>query len=602
MTDVQMQVSSRFERRPSYWKTPAGHLGGKHAPSSIGKKRHYDEITDSNNNTCTTPSPASKKRRLLTHSEISNIAKVGGFNPNNIVLAFQESDGFCWFKRQTASKQTQTTDTSNDASNAELNNDALEFSQLSDASVGGPVLRELSKDELKQKTAQALLDLAHKAMAAHPELNNEKPKPLSVVAVERGDLKMNPNERNRLMMEQAKKRRHTAPPHVLRSLADADDADQSKTSTSVAQKRSPQTKDEKTQTKKKVRRKVKKKKIKKVITYETQEHIVRKKVVRKKRILKKKRIHQQRVRIITQFDAIDVPDLPTPALTMSMRIASDVNTNVSVSEWPVTLQQATLARFLIALIESLAVPIQQTFSVHAQFEFISSALLRFLMECRKNLPKLQSTLPVEVVTVPSDRGGVFQENDGNIGDEMFVDDDECVFYVHQLAMVEAMCLGIDEEMQVVEGVYEEMCDEGALEVMFAEAMRVGGGDGDVEDGEREVSVGDLQSVVARVASELDCVVSEHAVEVHAIECGQRAFERELERRRRRVEMKMKEFDGGDEEKGKFANFVQSNKLVGGGVADVEYLRRMDGYEMADDDTLNLEDMDMDMDMPSQQYK
>ena len=169
MSDVQ--VGSQFERRPS----------GKQR-RNIGKKRNFDEMSDTNHQASRdSASNPNKKRRLLTYSEISDIAKFGGFNPNHIVLAVQESDGFCWFRRQSASEHTTITTIT-------------------------PVLRELTEDELKQKTAQA-----------HPEL-----RVVQVVQVERGSL----NLRN-------KQRRHTAPTRVLRDMrhSQIDEATQTETET-----------------------------------------------------------------------------------------------------------------------------------------------------------------------------------------------------------------------------------------------------------------------------------------------------------------------------------------------------------------------------------
>lgn len=100
----QFQVKSGFTRRPSFWKTPIT----RNPLQSIGKKRNYSDLNnnDNHNNNDINDSflNPNKKRRLLTNSEIENIAKCGGFNPSNILIAVQESDGFCWFKRAIKTK------------------------------------------------------------------------------------------------------------------------------------------------------------------------------------------------------------------------------------------------------------------------------------------------------------------------------------------------------------------------------------------------------------------------------------------------------------------------------------------------------------------
>ena len=98
----QFEVKSGFARRPSFWKTPIT----RNPLQSIGKKRNFSQLSNTRNNDKNTKNSINdsfinpnKKRRLLSHSEIENIAKCGGFNPSNILIAVQESDGFCWFKR-----------------------------------------------------------------------------------------------------------------------------------------------------------------------------------------------------------------------------------------------------------------------------------------------------------------------------------------------------------------------------------------------------------------------------------------------------------------------------------------------------------------------
>lgn len=98
----QFEVKSGFARRPSFWKTPIT----RNPLQSINKKRNFSQISSNANNNHNHNDTINdsfinpkKKRRLLSHSEIENIAKCGGFNPSNILIAVEESDGFCWFKR-----------------------------------------------------------------------------------------------------------------------------------------------------------------------------------------------------------------------------------------------------------------------------------------------------------------------------------------------------------------------------------------------------------------------------------------------------------------------------------------------------------------------
>ena len=96
---------NRLLRRPSFWKTPIT----RNALQTIGKKRnfsqlHQDKKDNPNQVSITNPN---KKRRVLSNREIESIAKCGGFHPSNILIAVQESDGFCWFKRVQKSCSTQ---------------------------------------------------------------------------------------------------------------------------------------------------------------------------------------------------------------------------------------------------------------------------------------------------------------------------------------------------------------------------------------------------------------------------------------------------------------------------------------------------------------
>eukprot|EP01083_Nonionella_stella_P192342 711086_1 len=92
---ADLQGKTRFERRPSFWKTPITHSSSQ----TIGHKRNYCEIHNTNSNSNNLNNNPNKKRRLLTEREIEDIAKYGGFNPKDIYIAVEECDGFKWFKR-----------------------------------------------------------------------------------------------------------------------------------------------------------------------------------------------------------------------------------------------------------------------------------------------------------------------------------------------------------------------------------------------------------------------------------------------------------------------------------------------------------------------
>merc|ERR1711933_704773 len=217
MSEIQ-QLNGRFGRRPSFWKTP----------QIIGKKRNYSQINDENNkdNKLNELNP-NKKRRLLTNLEIENIAKYGGFNPSNIIIAVQESDGFCWFKR----KQKNQFDKEQYLQkywNINPSNKNIENNKSDN------VLRELSKDELKKRNDE------EKKRINPNQLNKEK-------AIERA----------------AKLRRHTAPIHVLQKLIDENNRKKKELMIGMDQHKKKRKKKKKKKKKKKFYLKKKKKKKKK---------------------------------------------------------------------------------------------------------------------------------------------------------------------------------------------------------------------------------------------------------------------------------------------------------------------------------------------------
>ena len=119
---------------------------------------------------------------------------------------------------------------------------------------------------------------------------------------------MNPNELNKQKAQRAiekaqeRSRRHTVPIDILQKLIDKNN------------EKEKELMGNKNENHIKKRRK----KRKRIITrYENKEEIKRKKVTKKKRIVYKKKIHSKRIKIITEFELIDIPDFPIPKLKLS---------------------------------------------------------------------------------------------------------------------------------------------------------------------------------------------------------------------------------------------------------------------------------------------
>merc|ERR1719242_2946161 len=196
---IHMQPSTnKFQRRPSFWKTPMPRDNLKTGAT----KRNYSQMSDGPNagnessnshNNCQNPNPVNptKKRRILSDQEIISLAKEGSFNPSSIILAVEDADtGFCWFKR--ISSNSTNSNLSNLASNPTSNSN----------STSNP-LRELSRKEV-----------AHRKSEGPNERNRQQ---AAKVAEQSKIVK---HTKISKISKMAKSRRFTAPPAVLRAIAE----------------------------------------------------------------------------------------------------------------------------------------------------------------------------------------------------------------------------------------------------------------------------------------------------------------------------------------------------------------------------------------------
>eukprot|EP01084_Bolivina_argentea_P097981 176122_1 len=147
---------SRFDRRPSFWKTPHP----RNPTQIVGNKRNFTQLNedndDNNNNNKNELNHISKKRRLLNQNEIENIAQSGGFNASNIIIAVEESDGFKWFKRIRQTSNIQNEDDKKNYLKKYWNIDIHQTlnnvdTKKNDENPQDGILRELTKEELKEK-------------------------------------------------------------------------------------------------------------------------------------------------------------------------------------------------------------------------------------------------------------------------------------------------------------------------------------------------------------------------------------------------------------------------------------------------------------------
>jgi len=565
-----LQTSGHTQRRPSFWKTP---IPRDSALQTLGQKRNYSEIThdaEAIANDSASGSNPKKKRRLLTESEIANIAKCGGFNPSNIIIAVEEQDGFCWFK----TKQNNPSFDKQEYLKKYWNITKKEEDEST-------VLRELSKDELKERK----------------EAN-----------------KVNPNQLNKqkAMERAAKLRRHTAPIQALQALMERNDKKQKELMPD------PQNIEPK---KKRKRRKVKKKKTKKIISYKTKKEIIRKKVKKTKRILKKKKSLSQKIKITTEFAPIDIPDFPVPNLKFSVLFHSATNSPFLAIE-----------QFELSLIESFVIPLTSVYGKNDELAFIARNVLQNLMEIKNNIHSIVNCIEFEVIKVSQHKNNkkIIQKMPQN--NDLKELNEEYIFYENQSSLIDSFCDSIEEEIDFTKHAQEQLEDEEYLQQIFD--FDFNDQQQQKQQNNNNYLIVDDEDFVNKIGSEIDAIYTEYALHFKQIQYEQHRYEHTLNQielkhsqittqyfqtRQARTNRQGEDNETYDKleelvqtEKKKtskletlramtqnivdptkdkfiFANCIKANTKNDASEDDnIAYLRQLDGYQMEHDDTMRMD--------------
>ena len=498
-----VSMDNRFQRRPSFWKTPIPRNDGKFT----GTKRNYSQIA--NTPLAVDPANPNKKRRILSDDEVISLAKEGRFNPSSIILAVEDETGFCWFKRIETNPSSKSTDRA---------------------------LRELTKKELTERAAvrtAAKSNISNDAQSNGPNDSNSNTQQTD--SVHNAVSSKSSNALTVKISKAAKQRRFTAPPQVLQSIVEQQELKEQ-------QSKAVNDGDTDQKVKGKRRKKKKVKRRKKVICYEEKRQIVRKKVHRKKRVLRKKTTHSQTIRITNDWEETAVPDFPPPEMALSVRRYLHEHDAVTA------VQEVELS-----LIEGFVIPLTKCYGNTGNLSFITRAVLQYLMELRNNIEALALAVDVEVVQVPVSSAiapvvsaganvkaigpppsdDIKEEEQHKEHKEDLRDlGDEAAFYEHQLAMLEQFEQGLCGEIAFTERIQSELKDAEFLRAVFDFDLEA---DSDVvRDAVTEkvgvLGVGDDEEFVDRMASEIDGLWSEYAADLHSIGIAQKHFEAELVRR------------------------------------------------------------------------
>jgi len=645
----EVSSNTRFNRRPSFWKTP---ITRDEFSSTIGQKRKHDQITadtfnhDEEDAKPSSPGRKRAKHRLLNHQEIESLARSGGFHPSHIIFAVEESDGFVWFKRAQKNAATNThsnDDHSDEQKNAErrpANNDN------DDDDDDGCVLRELSKEELKARKS-ATAAAAAKPMAAST----------------------NPNEANRAsaqneLQKAIRLRRHTVPVEVLQRLRAENDKKQQQLMPH-AHHQPPPPPDKEADKSKSKKRRVKKKKT--VVRYAEKKEVIRTKVKKKKRIVYKKKTRSTTVKIITEFASMAIPDFPVPSLKLGAIYYSALDAPF-----------IAIRNFELSLIESFVVPLKSVYGHCAHLAFIVRNVLQFLMEMKQNVSGVVNTIPFTVLSVSCQSALMAyqqraahaegdHEHEHEHGDGMqqpmsiasssslvpvlssssqtqsprissvdsvarrvqtpHIDEDndlraEQQYFEQQFAVLEEFCARVDDELRFTADMKTKLSDDEYLTRIFDFDLDVNA-DVDV-DVDADVSKDlDHNSFVESIASEIDGIYNAYHLDLNEIESEQALFEQTLNQRQRTQQQLLHHYmvsaydgdgggcgagggddvviDGEDTFKHDhilFSNFLTANKhndhLEDETVSVVPYLRQMGDYEMNENDTLEINDMHVHM--------
>mmetsp|Transcript_38212 Transcript_38212/g.61174 ORF Transcript_38212/g.61174 Transcript_38212/m.61174 type:complete len:641 (-) Transcript_38212:163-2085(-) len=635
------EVRSRFdiERRLSFFKTPMT----RNPLQVIGQKRNYAQLSslaEGNENSEQHPDKfnacnPNKKRRLLTTPEIENLAKSGGFNPSHILIAIEEPDGFQWWKlAKPASTNSPETKQKYMQKYGDVHNSKNEAND--------GVLRELSKDEIKQRK----------------QSQKEKDK-----QQDEENSQQNPNDANKqnaqkALQKAAKTRRHTVSVEVLNKLREQNDEKQRELMSKKRAVHHEPAGPHKEKKSKKRRVKVKKKK---VVRYVAQQQVVRKKVRKKKRVVYKKKTRSMTIKITTEFASVDIPDFPIPNLRLSAIY-------FSVLEKPFIAIQ----NFELSLIESFIIPLTEVYGQDSYFSFITQNVLQFLMQLKQHLSDIVNCVEFAVLNVPLQSSIQYQQqqqqqtqqtektqalsscassnenarqqlaqNDGHSVDEhgrrmktpnIEEDndlDDELKFYQQQFVVLDEFCSSVQTEIDFTQNVHAQLQDEEYLRKIFDFDLNAN----DTETNQQNAAlqkqegghVWNDNEFINAIADDMDVIYSAYEVDFAQIKLQQDLFEQQLNERRLKqlqltdyymnsVESERQEDRNKDDCKKQNAsnphlqlgtneslaasNFIHANKnndhLEDDTLFDEGYLRRFDGYQLTENDTLdlgNLQDID-----------
>eukprot|EP01084_Bolivina_argentea_P293218 504265_1 len=399
---TKSQVNNTFQRRPSFWKTPITRT----SPSLTGVKRNYSQINSEQNNHNHEPNQH-KKRRLLNKSEIADIAKFGGLQASNIILAVRESDGFCWFKRKTSINTTF--------------NKQKHLQKYWNVEHSSGVLRELSKEELTKRQTD----------------KTTKPKPTKMNEI-------NPNLRNKQALQNAAQtRRHTLPVDVLSNI----------------------------EAKKKKKKKKRRKKKKRVVKYKTTQEVIRKKVKKMKRIVYKKKTRSTTIRITTSYARVAIPDFPVPCVGLSVLFVSEEGKaydaikkfELSLMEsfvMPLTHVYSHQLSFITRNVLQLLMELTRGIDAVVQsmeHEVVAIPIKRSIVWYKEMAEKKHESIspPMETHISPVAKTS-----------QMAQLEEEYTFYEAQWKALTVFVEGLDEEIEFTQCVQREMMNEDYLRNMF----------------------------------------------------------------------------------------------------------------------------------------
>jgi len=297
-----------------------------------------------------------------------------------------------------------------------------------------------------------------------------------------------------------------------------------------------------------------------------------------------------------------------------------------------------IRNFELALIESFVIPLANAYGQNDEYSFITRNALQFLMEIKSNISDYINCIDFDVVTIPIKSSiAAYKQYQKNKQSEIKslslsppskiekdrvktpqIENDEdlngeCAFYENQLSVIDAFCVQIENEIDFTKHAQQQLQNDDYLKQIFDFNLN----DIDMsidEQNKNEENVMNDDDFINQIASEIDKIYTEYALDFRRIQYEQNRFEYQLKQREieqfelaqyyksnedevdmdnihKKIRLDSMKMNERTKDRLILSNCIKANRENDYNedvMNNINYLRRLDGYQMNEDDTMNMD--------------